>query len=93
MQTIENIIEEAVARGVARALAEQHQPVVMEDSPTLTVKEAARLVGVHEVTMYNICHREDFDAAIRVGRSIKILRHKLLCWMERQTELGKEDAI
>jgi len=61
----------------------------MPDKPTLTVNEAAKVLGVSEATMRNIIRQADFDAAIRVGpgkRSIRILTHRLLAWMDRQAQ-------
>lgn len=65
----------------------------MNEKPTLTVKEAAAILGVHPVKMYDVTERADFDALIRIGRKKIILTHKFYAWMERMTEQGKEDAI
>lgn len=86
MQTIESIIENTVRRVMNEVLAEHKPSPVVEGPPALTVKQAAKIVGCSDATMYQIIHRADFDAAIRVGRSIKVLRHKLLAWMERQAD-------
>jgi excisionase family DNA binding protein len=56
------------------------------ERPTLTVQEAANLIGVSAPTMYEITERADFSALIRVGRKKLILREKFLTWLELQTE-------
>ena len=81
----EAMLVDTVKQAVREVLAEQRPtPVPLAAGPTtLTVKEAAALVGVSAPTMYDLIHREDFDACIQVGRKKVILRHKLLAWMER----------
>jgi len=49
------------------------QSTILE-RPTLTVQEAASLIGVSAPTMYDITERADFTALIRVGRKKLILR-------------------
>lgn len=52
----------------------------------LDVTEAAALLGVSRPTMYEIMHREDFDAGFKVGRRTKICRSKLEKWVEAQAD-------
>jgi len=59
------------------------QSAVLE-RPTLTVQEAASLIGVSPPTMYDITERADFTALIRVGRKKLILRTRFLEWLEAQ---------
>ena len=59
------------------------QSTVLE-RPTLTVQEAASLIGVSAPTMYDITERSDFTALIRVGRKKLILRTRFLEWLEAQ---------
>ena len=54
---------------------------------TLSVQEAAQMMGISAVTMYDITERADFDALIRVGRKKIIHTEKFLAWLERQTEV------
>ena len=54
------------------------------DRPTMSVTEAANLLGISAPTMYAITDREDFTAFIRVGRRKLVLRAKLLEWLETQ---------
>ena len=54
---------------------------------TLTVKEAAEVLGISLPIMYQITEQEDFDALIRVGSRRKvILKSKFYQWMDNQTE-------
>ena len=59
------------------------QSTVLE-RPTLTVQEAASLIGVSAPTMYDITERTDFTALIRVGRKKLILRTRFFEWLEAQ---------
>ena len=52
------------------------------ERPTLTVQEAASLIGVSAPTMYDITERADFNALIRVGRKKLILRTRFMEWLE-----------
>ena len=54
------------------------------EKPTMSVTEAANLLGVSAPTMYAITERDDFTALIRVGRRKLVLRTKLLEWLEAQ---------
>ena len=54
------------------------------DKPTMSVTEAANLLGISAPTMYTITERNDFTALIRVGRRKLVLREKLLEWLEAQ---------
>lgn len=88
MQTIDTAFKEVVKEALREVLAEQAPQAptagLPEGKPTLTVREAAAIVGVSEPTMYDITHRADFPACITVGRKRVILRHKLYEWMEQQ---------
>ena len=56
------------------------------DKPTMSVTEAANLLGISAPTMYAITEREDFTALIRVGRRKLVLRAKLLEWLDAQAQ-------
>ena len=58
------------------------------EKATITVKEAAAIMGVSLPAMYDITERHDFDALIRLGRKKIILTSKFYAWMARQTELA-----
>lgn len=57
----------------------------MQEKLTLTVKEAADLIGCSLPTMYNITEREDFTCLVRLGRKKLILKEGLYKWLEQQT--------
>ena len=61
----------------------------ISERPTMSVTEAANLLGVSAPTMYAITEREDFTALIRVGRRKLVLRSKLLEWLENQAKTEK----
>ncbi len=89
MQTIEDTIKAAVRDAVREVLAEQQAaPAIPKGPPSMSVKEAAAIVGVSVPVMYEISHRDDFPACLTVGRKRVILRHKLFEWMERQAGGG-----
>ena len=55
-----------------------------QERPTMSVAEAAKLIGVSAPTMYAITERKDFNALIRVGRKKLILRSRLYEWLDNQ---------
>ena len=57
----------------------------VSERPTMSITEAANLLGISAPTMYALAEREDFTALIRVGRRKLVLRSKLLEWLEKQT--------
>jgi len=57
-----------------------------QERPTMSVADAAKLIGVSAPTMYAITERKDFTALIRVGRKKLILKSRLLAWLESQAE-------
>lgn len=54
------------------------------EKATLSVKEAAAVIGVSLPTMYTLTEREDFDCLLRVGRKKLILREGLTRWIQKQ---------
>ncbi|MDL2294032.1 helix-turn-helix domain-containing protein [Ruminococcaceae bacterium OttesenSCG-928-D13] len=60
------------------------------DKKTLTIKEAAAVLGVGPQTMYNISHREDFYPLVLIGRKRLVLTHLLDKWLEEQA--GQKEA-
>ena len=61
--------------------------------PTMTVQEAAALIGISAPTMYELTEREDFTALIRIGRRKLVLRAKLMEWLEAQATQPQETKI
>lgn len=52
---------------------------------TLSIKEAADIVGVGEVLMRRLAKEPGFPV-FRVGRRVLLSREGLKAWIERQTE-------
>ena len=57
---------------------------------TYSVKEAAAVVGIGYIGMYQLCNREDFPA-IRIGKRIVIPKDGLQRWLARQSGEVLED--
>lgn len=52
---------------------------------TYSVEEAAELLGISRVKMYEICHQDDFPA-INIGRSIKIPKAEFREWISYKAQ-------
>ena len=50
---------------------------------TLTVEEAAKLLGVSRIKGYELAHSEGFPA-MRLGRKLLIPRDRFLAWLDEQ---------
>ena len=50
---------------------------------TLTVEEAAKLLGVSRIKGYELAHSEGFPA-MRLGRKLLIHRDRFLAWIDQQ---------
>ena len=89
--TLEQIIEESVARGVAKALAEivPSPPKAWNEPATMTTKEAAAALGISVKAMRIIIKQPDFDAQIWAGSKMVILTDRFHDWMKKQTTQGK----
>ena len=61
----------------------------MDNQITVSVAEAARLMGISRPTMYNIIKRTDFDAAFKIGTRTLIHRERLERWAARQAEVNR----
>ena len=61
--------------------------VVPKPKLTLTVPEAAELVGISVSKMYEIVRIEGFPA-IRFGKRILVNRKRLEGWLDEQSEKG-----
>ncbi len=55
---------------------------------TLTVNEAASLLGVSLPTAYHLVHREDFPT-LRIGRKLLVSREGLERWIADQASAGQ----
>ena len=53
---------------------------------TYTVAEAADLIGVSKVTMYNLIHSENCNFAFNIGRKIIISRPALERWIDESVK-------
>jgi excisionase family DNA binding protein len=59
---------------------------VNENSPVMSIKEAAKYFKVGITTMYEIAARRDFNALIQVGCKKLVHRRKFDEWIEKQVE-------
>jgi excisionase family DNA binding protein len=59
--------------------------LIDDDRLTLTVKEAARLLGLGETKTYNLA-RDGKIPALRFGRRIVIPRRRFERWLEEASE-------
>ena len=50
---------------------------------TLTVEEAAKMLGVNRIKGYELAHSEGFPA-MRLGRKLLIPRDRFLAWIDEQ---------
>jgi excisionase family DNA binding protein len=48
----------------------------MDERKTLTVEEAAQLLGVSDRHLYELIRRGEFSPALRLGRCIRISRER-----------------
>lgn len=81
--SIDESIKETIREAVKEAFHD-FSPVQQPDRPrTMTVKQAARYIGISENIMRNITHRSDFDAVLKVGGKILIITDKLDRWIDR----------
>lgn len=60
------------------------------EKKTLTISEAAKIIGVSPQTMYNISHQESFYPLVLIGRKRLVLTHLLDKWLEEQA--GQKEA-
>lgn len=58
-----------------------------DDSVTMTVKETAQYLGVSKELIYKLIKAGDFAPVLRVGRSIRIQKPKLMEWIDEQSEI------
>ena len=61
--------------------------VIKREKLTLTIAEAAELVGVSTSKMYQLARIKGFPA-IRVGKRVLVSAKKLPIWVEEQAEKG-----
>lgn len=60
---------------------------VKQERLTLSVPEAAALIGVSTSKMYELVRSEGFPA-IRVGKRVLVNAKKLEAWLDEMTEKG-----
>lgn len=67
----------------------------MSDRPhvpiTVTVDEAARMLGVNRKSLYGAISRDEVPGVIRVGRAVRIGREALLRWAGCQPPADSEN--
>lgn len=63
------------------------QSPVKQERLTLSVPEAAALIGVSPSKMYEIVRSEGFPA-IRVGKRVLVNAKRLEAWLDEMTEKG-----
>ena len=63
------------------------ESVIKREKLTLTIPEAAELIGVSPSKMYQIARIKGFPA-IRVGKRVLVSAKKLPIWVEEQAEKG-----
>ena len=56
----------------------------MTEKMVLSVTEAAEALGISRRTMYELINREDFPAALKVGRRRLISKELLADWVKAQ---------
>ena len=54
----------------------------MHDEPVLTIKEVATLLKISERTVYAMAKEGRLPGAVKVGGSWRVLRSKLMAWLE-----------
>lgn len=62
----------------------------MTEKLALSVTEAAEALGISRRSMYELLNREDFPAALKIGRRRLISRELLAEWIRTQAEGQKE---
>lgn len=54
-------------------------------NPTISVAEAAEMLGVSTKTAYTLIHRQDFPV-LWIGRRARVNREGLLRWIDKNTQ-------
>lgn len=60
---------------------------IKQEKLTLSVPEAAALIGVSQSHMYELCRIEGFPA-IKIGRRILVHAKRLEIWLDEMAEKG-----
>lgn len=63
------------------------ETAIKQEKLTLSIPEAAKIVGVSASKMYQIARIKGFPA-IRVGKRVLVSAKKLPIWVEEQAEKG-----
>lgn len=89
-------VEEAVRVAIAQLSLTPHldNEISQSDSPsvnceTLTVSQAAELIGISKPKMYELIRTNAFRS-INIGHKILVSRQSLLNWIRGGTQDGKE---
>ena len=57
------------------------------DKLTLSVAEAAEIVGISTRNMYNLVKTKGFPT-IQIGKRVRVSAPGLVCWLEEQAQKG-----
>ena len=66
----------------------------MRDDEILTIQEVAATLRISERTIYAMAKEGRLPGAVKIGRSWRVLRPKLMAWLEEnstQSPLGVHD--
>ncbi len=63
-------------------------PADLLQHPTLSVREAAELLGVGAGTLYELVRRDGFPPARRIGRRVVISTTALRRWLEAEGDVA-----
>lgn len=68
----------------------------MSDDQIMTIQEVAALLRISERTIYAMAKEGRLPGAVKVGRSWRVLRPKLMAWLEENSaspsSLGDNDG-
>lgn len=90
-----NLVAEKAAEKILSVLAnldnETAHRLSFAAKATLTVNEAACVIGVSKPTMYSLIRKSGFPA-VHIGRKVLICRDALLRWLEGEADYGKKTS-
>ena len=69
-------------------IKEQKEGMPEEQKITLTVREAAKLIGISEKSAYNKLIRQPGFPVVKIGKRLVILREAFIKWLEKNTGIA-----
>ena len=69
-------------------IKEQKEGMPEEQKITLTVREAAKLIGISEKSAYNNLIRLPDFPVVKIGKRLVILREAFIKWLEKNTGIA-----